>query len=70
MKKYFNIWPLDDWTIQKVCQMTGIKSKEVKGEIVDKYRSGEMKRPGDGRFYLRNLLNQALRDNGFSIRVS
>jgi hypothetical protein len=70
MKKYFDIWPIDDQTIQKVCQMTGIKFKEVKGEIVDKYRNGEMKRPGDGLFYWRNLLNQALREQGINIRVS
>ncbi len=55
MKKYFDIWPMDDWTVQKVCQ---------------KYRTGEMVRPSDGSFYLRNLLNQALRERGINIRVS
>lgn len=70
MKKYFDIWPMDDWTVQKVCQMTGVRLKEVKIEIIEKYRTGIMTRPTDGRFYLRNLLNQALREHKLNIRVS
>lgn len=70
MKKYFDIWPMDDWTVQKVCQMTGMALKKTKMDIVEKYRAGEMMRPTDGRFYLRNLLNQALRARGINIRVS
>lgn len=70
MKKYFDIWPMDDWAVQKVCHMTGVRLKEVKIEIIEKYRTGVMMRPTDGRFYLRNLLNQTLREQGFNIRVS
>ena len=70
MKKYFDIWPMDDRSIQKVAQMTGFKLKETKIGIIDKYRVGLMTRPSDGHFYLRNLLNQALREQGFNIRVS
>ena len=69
MRKYYEIWPLDDWSVEHACQLTGISLKEVGSDIIEKYKAGIMVRDSDGPFYMRNLLNQALRDQDFYIRI-
>ena len=67
---YYEIWPMDELNIRRLCLLTNLNFKKLNSEIERKYHEGIMLRPGDGLFYLRNTLNTALRELGFNIRMS